>query len=125
MKASTTRSRKQSGIALLTTVLLLLLMSSMLVGFIVLINSSQKLNGANNDYGRAFYGAEAGMEKMTADLGNLFDMNYAPSGTQILALQSSPPALSGINYLKGDGSNGYTINYPGYPGNPTATNATI
>jgi hypothetical protein len=126
MKASTTtRSRKQSGIALLTTVLLLLLMSSMLVGFIVLINSSQKLNGANNDYGRSFYGAEAGMEKMTADLGNLFETNYAPSGTQIQALQASPPALSGINYVKGDGTSGYTITYPGSPGNPTATNATI
>src|SRR5215475_10875005 len=103
MNASTIRSRKQSGIALLTTVLLLLLMSSMLVGFIVLVNSSQKLNGANNDYGRAFYGAEAGMERMTADLGNLFDTNYSPSGTQVQAIQSTPPSLSGINYTKLDG----------------------
>ena len=125
MKASTTRSQKQSGIALLTTVLLLLLMSSMLVGFIVLVNSSQKLNGTNNDYGRAFYGAEAGMEKLTADLGNLFDSNYSPSGTQIQALVAAPPSLSGINYIKLDGSSGYTIDYPNSPGNPTATNATI
>ncbi|HWZ98451.1 MAG TPA: hypothetical protein VN025_11890 [Candidatus Dormibacteraeota bacterium] len=125
MKASTTRSPKQSGIALLTTVLLLLLMSSMLVGFIVLVNSSQKLNGANNDYGRAFYGAEAGMEKMTADLGNLFDTNYSPSGTQVQAIATTPPSISGINYLRGDGSSGYSITYPGFPGNPTASNATI
>jgi hypothetical protein len=125
MNAPTTRSRKQSGIALLTTVLLLLLMSSMLVGFIVLINSSQKLNGANNDYGRAFYGAEAGMEKMTADLGTLFDANYAPSGSQVQALQTNPPSLSGLSYVKGDGTSGYVINYPGFPGNPTATNSTI
>src|SRR5215813_7599353 len=104
MKASAIRTSKQSGIALLTTVLLLLLMSSMLVGFIVLVNSGQKLNSSNNDYGRAFYGAEAGMEKLTADLGNLFDTNYSPSGTQIQALVASPPSLSGISYLKGDGS---------------------
>jgi hypothetical protein len=125
MKASTTPSRNQSGIALLTTVLLLLLMSSMLVGFIVLINSSQKLNGANNDYGRAFYGAEAGLEKLTADLGTLFDANYAPTGTQIQALVTTPPSLTGINYLKGDGTSGYSIDYPNSPGNPTATVSTI
>ncbi|MBS1842173.1 MAG: hypothetical protein JSS69_05475 [Acidobacteria bacterium] len=125
MKASATSTSKQSGIALLTTVLLLLLMSSMLVGFIVLVNSSQKLNSNNNDYGRAFYGAEAGMEKMTADLGNLFDSNYSPTGTQVQALTTTPPPISGISYVRGDGTSGYAITYPGYPGNPTATNATI
>jgi len=125
MNASATRTSKQSGIALLTTVLLLLLMSSMLVGFIVLVNSSQRLNSNNNDYGRAFYGAEAGMEKMTADLGNLFDANYSPSGAQVQAITTTPPPISGINYLLGDGTTGYSIRYPGYPGNPTATNATI
>jgi hypothetical protein len=125
MNASARSTSKQSGIALLTTVLLLLLMSSMLVGFVVLVNSSQKLNSNNNDYGRAFYGAEAGMERMTADLGNLFDSNYSPSGAQIQALTTTPPVISGIAYLKGDGSNGYSITYPGFPGNPVATNATI
>lgn len=125
MKASAIRTSKQSGIALLTTVLLLLLMSSMLVGFVVLVNSSQKLNGANNDYGRAFYGAEAGMEKLTADLGTLFDANYSPSGAQVQALITTPPSLSGISYLKGDGSNGYNLDYPNSPGTPTATVATI
>ena len=125
MKASAIRTSKQSGIALLTTVLLLLLMSSMLVGFIVLVNSSQRLNSNNNDYGRAFYAAEAGMEKMTADLGNLFDANYSPTATQIQALTTTPPALSGINYVLGDGTTGYSIRYPGWPGNPTASNATI
>ncbi len=125
MNASAISMSKQRGIALLTTVLLLLLMSSMLVGFIVLVNSSQRLNSNNNDYGRAFYGAEAGMEKMTADLGNLFDANYSPSGTQIQAITTTPPPVSGVNYIKGDGTSGYSITYPGFPGNPTATNATI
>ena len=46
--------RPESGIALLTTLLLMLLMSSLLVGFILLITSGQKLSGINNDYSRAF-----------------------------------------------------------------------
>src|SRR5579883_2402263 len=78
--------RSQSGIALLTTILLMLLMASMLVGFIILINSGQQVSGMNNDYSKAFYAAEAGMEQLTAGLGTLFDSTYSPSGDQIRAV---------------------------------------
>ena len=80
MNAPNKLMRRDSGIALLTTLLLMLLMSSLLVGFVLLISSGQKLSGYNNDYSKAFYAAEAGMEKLTADIGTLFDTNYSPSG---------------------------------------------
>ena len=114
--------RRDSGIALLTTMLLLLLMSSLLVGFILLITSGQKLSGTNNDYSRAFYAAEAGMEKITADLGTLFDTNYSPSATQINAIAAAPPAIQGIQYIQYNGASGYQINYnTDANGNPLAT----
>jgi hypothetical protein len=117
--------RSQSGIALLTTILLMLLMSSLLVGFVLLINSGQKLAGTNNDYSKAFYAAEAGMEKLTADLGTLFNQNYSPNGVQIQALTTTPPVLSGISYVKATGGSGYTITTPAantdVNGNPVAT----
>jgi Tfp pilus assembly protein PilX len=114
--------RRDSGIALLTTLLLMLLMSSLLVGFILLITSGQKLSGINNDYSRAFYAAEAGMEKITADLGTLFDTNYSPSAAQINAIASAPPAISGIAYTQYNGASGYQINYnTDANGNPLAT----
>ena len=72
------RPGKDAGIALLTTLLLLFLMSSLLVGFSVLLVSDQQLAGANNDQVKAFYAAEAGMEQMTASLGNLFTQTYSP-----------------------------------------------
>jgi Tfp pilus assembly protein PilX len=112
MRAAKKILRSQSGIALLTTILLMLLMSSLLVGFILLINSGQKLSGINSDYGRAFYAAQAGMEKLTADLGTLFDANYAPPTAQINALQNNPPAITDISYINGDGTPGYTITSP-------------
>jgi hypothetical protein len=102
----------QSGIALLTTMLLMLLMSSLLVGFILLINSGQKLSGINSDYGTAFYAAEAGMEKLTADLGTLFDANYAPPTAAITALDNNPPQIAGITYQTANGAAGYTITSP-------------
>jgi Tfp pilus assembly protein PilX len=123
MKAAKSLIRRpESGIALLTTLLLMMLMSSLLVGFILLITSGQKLSGINNDYSRAFYAAEAGMEKITADLGTLFDTNYSPSAAQINAIATTPPTLAGINYVQYDGASGYQINYnTDANGNPLAT----
>lgn len=119
--------RKDAGVALLTTLLLLFLMSSLLVGFSVLLVSDQQLAGANNDQVRAFYAAEAGMEQMTANLGNLFSQTYSPSIGQINQLETAPPVLPGIVYQTGDGSNGYTI-VPAQVdgnGNPAPTITTI
>jgi hypothetical protein len=137
MRTSMRKIKQESGIALLTTILILLLMSSLLVGFVMLVNSGQRLSGVNNDYGRAFYAAEAGMEKMTADLGNLFDSTYAPTAAQLAAITSSPPNLSsqysssyggtGIQYLNADGSSGYQLvpSSVDSNGNPAATTQTI
>ena len=71
------------------------LMSSLLIGFILLITSGQKLSGINNDYSRAFYASEAGMEKITADLGTLFDTNYSPSAAQIAAIAAASLPAAG------------------------------
>jgi Tfp pilus assembly protein PilX len=126
MNAVRKHMRRESGIALLTTLLLMLLMSSLLVGFILLITSGQRLSGINNDYSRAFYAAEAGMEKITADLGTLFDTNYAPSAAQITAISSAPPAIAGIQYVQYNGASGYQVNYnTDVNGNPLATVTSI
>ena len=119
------RLRRQDGIALLTTILLMLLMSSLLIGFVLLITNGQKMSGVNNDYSRAFYAAEAGMEKLTADLGTLFNKNYSPTAAQLAAISAAPPSLNGISYTNADGTAGYVLNYPNSPGAPTTTVTTI
>lgn len=126
MNAPNKQTRRDSGIALLTTILLMLLMSSLLVGFVLLISSGQKLSGYNNDYSKSFYAAEAGMEKLTADIGTLFDTNYSPSGTQINALTTTPPSLAGINYVQYNGASGYAISFAtDSNGNPLASTNVI
>ena len=127
LSAKSKRFGKDAGIALLTTLLLLFLMSSLLVGFSVLLVSDQQLAGANNDQVKAFYAAEAGMEQMTASLGNLFSQTYSPSIGEINNLETTPPSFPGIVYQTGDGNNGYTITpnaLDGY-GNPAPTITTI
>jgi hypothetical protein len=119
--------RREEGIALLTTLLLLFLMSSLLVGFSVLLYSNQKLAGSNDQQVHAFYAAEAGMEQLTAGLGNLFSQTYSPSIAQVNALEKTPPVIPGIVYQTGDGSNGYAITplATDANGNPAPTITTI
>jgi hypothetical protein len=121
--------RKQSGIALITTLLLLLLMSAMVVGFVLLVTEGQRLSGMNNDQSRAFYGAEAGMEKLTADLGALFGITYAPSGSQVDVLATTPPSLPSsapVNFVDAQGNSSYKIDYTkDNNGNPKASFAQI
>jgi len=126
------RLRDDAGIALITTLLLLFLMSSLLVGFTVLLMSNQQLAGSNNDDVSAFYGAEAGMENMTAQLGTLFDTTYSPTAGQIAAITQTPPILplsngETIQFVDSSGQSGYTITPAAVDsfGNPAPTIATI
>jgi len=116
-----------TGVALITTLLLLFLMSSLLVGFCILLTTNQQLAGSNNDDVTAFYSAEAGMEQMTANLGDLFAQTYSPTAAQINAVQLNPPLLPNIQFLTSTGTSGYMIT-PGAVdslGNPAPTISTV
>ncbi len=123
MRTSHKKLNRQSGIALLTTLLLLILMSSLMVGFILLVMSGQRLSGMNNESSKAFYGAEAGMEKLTADLGTLFNANYAPSAALVTAISTAPPPLGaqGISFVDQSGNPAYNINFQQLNGFPVST----
>jgi Tfp pilus assembly protein PilX len=61
-------SGSEKGIALISALLILVLLNALLVGFVLSVNSDQKLMGVDRDQNRAFYGSLAGLEKLTADL---------------------------------------------------------
>jgi len=118
--------RSESGIALITTMLVLVLLGALLTGFIVSINSDQGLIAIDRDQNRAYYAAQAGLEKLTAELGTLFDNNYAPTNAQIQALVTESPALTGISFVAPDGTSGYRIDYTlDARGRPLSTTRTI
>jgi hypothetical protein len=94
------RNHAQQGMALITTILILILLSAMTVGIAWLVTGDQKLGGNNSDRQLAFYGAEAGMESLTASLENLFDQNYAPNGTAINTLMTAPGPPSNIPHVQ-------------------------
>jgi hypothetical protein len=101
---------RESGMALLSTLLIMALMSALLVGFFAMIAADLRSSGVNRDQTQAYAAAHAGLEKLTASLGALFTGgNYSPSAAQISALTTTPPSLTGFQYLAADGTSGYTI----------------
>ena len=119
------KNRKQNGIALITALLILLLVSSVIIGLSWMVMTDNRLGGSNSDRQRAFYGAEAGMEKMTADLGEMYGSTNAISAANVVTAEGEPPSIPGISYTNAAGTSTYIISYTGSPGTPPSYNETI
>jgi PilX N-terminal len=121
------RAEKENGIALVTVLLVLILISALVAGMSWMVMTDQRLGGNNQDREKAFYGAEAGMEKLTTDVGNIFASKGSLSAADIVAVTAAPPGtLPGITYLNALGASTYQITCPPVsPCVPTATNAQI
>ena len=102
---------RERGVALLSALLITMLMAALLVGFTALISSDSRMRGLSDSRGQAFYAAHAGLEQLTADLGDLFAVNFAPTAAQVNALATTPPPLPDVQWLAPDGSSGYTITF--------------
>src|SRR3954452_16859217 len=96
----TTPDTREHGIAMLTTLMVLMLMSALLIGFTTVVMTDQRYRFIDRDRGQAFYADSAGIEKITADLGNLFLTNVAPTTAQVTALTvaAKMPVISGITF---------------------------
>jgi hypothetical protein len=117
---------REKGMALVTALLVLLLVSSIIIGLSWMVMTNQRLGGNNANRQAAFYAAEAGMEKMTADLGTQYGATNALSTTDITTVMGKAPVIPGVSYNATPQS--YFISYtpdPNNAGNPLATNHTI
>jgi len=85
----------QQGFALIASLLLLFLLSALAVGLIYTVNSETRISGNDQSNTVAYYNAEAGMEKMMSDLGQLYEVEAAPKVADIQALGANPPNLGG------------------------------
>jgi type IV pilus assembly PilX-like protein len=120
------RRSREEGIALITVMLILAVVSAMVVGLSWMVMTDQRLGGNNQDREASFYGAEAGMEKLTADLGNVFATKGAVTGADLTSVPiTAPPVIPGIQYLDAAGVSTYQVTCNGCPGAPTSQNGTI
>src|ERR1700686_4009529 len=88
--------RSQRGVALVTVLLMLAMMSAMAVALVYKVNHEQHLQAADSGNTAAYYGAEAGMEKMMSDLSLLYTQIAAPTNCDIAKLQATPPPQSAV-----------------------------
>lgn len=120
------RACREDGIALVSALLILLLMSSLMVGFMAMATTDIRVREMSGARTQAFYAAHAGIEKLTADIGDLFTSNFAPTGAEINALTAVQPDLPGVTWIEPDGDSGYRIDFPtDDDGNPEAETRTI
>jgi hypothetical protein len=103
------RTQRQKGIALITALMVLILVSALAVGMCWMVMTDQRLGGNNQFRETAFYGAEAGMEKLTADVGNQFATQGSISAANMTAITAIPPIIPGIQYQNASGVSTYQI----------------
>jgi type II secretory pathway pseudopilin PulG len=84
------KARRMRGFTLIASLLVLILLSGIAIGMMFLVNSQQRVGGNDLEDNLAFYGAESGMEKMTADLDALYSSVQAPTPAQISVLGTAP-----------------------------------
>ena len=122
----------ESGIVLLTTLLVLMMISALMAAFYAAVNSDVRATAIDRDQTQAYAAAHAGLEKLTSDLAQLFETNFAPTGATIQALANFPPAIPGFEYTAPGGStgSGYAVAFAnvdgaGEPAPISATGSTI
>ncbi|MGC2330833.1 MAG: PilX N-terminal domain-containing pilus assembly protein [Candidatus Acidiferrales bacterium] len=120
------RTKCESGVALISTLLVLLLVSALVVGMSWMVMTDQHLGSNSENRETAFYGAEAGMEKLTADLGNIYATQGSITGANLTSAPVTvPPAIPGITYINASGGSTYTVTCNGCPAAPASTSSTI
>jgi hypothetical protein len=108
------RTKRENGVALITVLLILFLISGLMVGMTWMVMSDQRLGGNNQSRETAFYGAEAGMEKMTSDMGNIFTQSGGITAANLATITAPgfQPIIQGVYYQNALGASTYNIGCP-------------
>jgi len=118
--------RDSRGFTLIAALLLTLLLSAMAVGLLYLVNNEQRMGGNDLEGNIAYYGAESGIENLTAQLSQLYQTSQTPNVASLCGLVSAtnyPTAISGSNIT----GMGYVenITWPPNPANLTPCTAAV
>ncbi len=120
------RLKDDSGVAIASALMVLVLLAGVTAGVTALVITDTRVRALDGTRTQAFYVTHAALEQLTADLGDLFAVNYAPTGAQINALSAAAPTTLGATWQEPDGTNGYRVTFPvGAGGNPQAQVMTV
>lgn len=110
------------GFTLIAALIILVLLSGVAAGLLFMVSNESRMGGNDLEANLAFYGAESGMEKLTADLSQLYSQSMSPTNAQIQNLTNFPPTAAMVNGM----SYTETISYPlDANGNPVSNWNTV
>ena len=92
---------RSRGFTLIAALLVLALLSAIAVSLLFMVHGAGQVGGNDLESNRAYYGAESGMELLTANLAALYQQNQSPTPAQLTNLTNSPPdstMISGMTY---------------------------
>ena len=119
MRSIKGRSR---GFTLIASLLVLALLSGIAISLLFMVQGAGQVGNNDLETNRAYYGAESGMELLTANLAALYQQSQAPTPAQLTALGNNPPTSAMI------GSMNYQESVTWIPdanGNPKASTSVI
>jgi type II secretory pathway pseudopilin PulG len=110
------------GFTLVASLLVLALLSAIAVSLLFMVQGSGQVGGNDLETNRAYYGAESGMELLTANLAALYQSSQSPTPLQLTNLANNPPDNTMINSMTYQESVTWT---PDANGNPSSHNSVI
>jgi hypothetical protein len=90
--------RDSRGFTLIAAILMMLLLSALAVGVLYLVSNEARMGGNDLESNEAYYGADAGLESLTASLSQLYQSTQNPTAASITALTNPanfPTAITG------------------------------
>ena len=118
------RKNSSQGFTLIAALIIMVLLSGVAVGLLFMVTNETRMGGNDLEANLAYYGAESGMEKLTADLSALYSQYMAPTNGQIQNLTNYPPTAA----MVGNMTIVPAISYPGgvdANGNPVSNWQTV
>jgi type II secretory pathway pseudopilin PulG len=94
---------RSRGFTLVASLLVLALLSGIAISLLFMVQGAGQVGGNDLEANQAYYGAESGMELLTANLAALYQQSQSPTPLQITALTNNPPdstMIPSMNYLE-------------------------
>src|ERR1700685_3586515 len=118
------KNKLERGFTLIAALLLTILLSGIAVGLLYTVSNESRMGGNELEGNLAYYGAEAGMENLTAQLSTLYQTSQTPTAANITALAGPtnyPTTVSGSNITSMNYVESITWPNSDAAGNPTGT----
>jgi Tfp pilus assembly protein PilX len=115
-------TRDSRGFTLIAALLLTVLLSGIAVGLLYMVSNEERMGGNDLEGTLAFYGAESGIENLTAQLSQLYQTSQTPNAVALCSLTAPANNPTLVN-----GSNITSMNYNvglSWPTNNVCTNGT-